>query len=93
MSKAVFKKARVTNPAEPTHVCSFCGEQTARRVIKPHVFGRGAKMLVVEDIPTMTCSNCGQIYLTGDVLKMLEEILKNRSKYVTQRTVNVAEFV
>jgi hypothetical protein len=49
-------------------------------------------MLIVEDIPTMTCSNCGQTYLTGDVLKMLEEILKNRSKYVTQRTVNVAEF-
>ena len=49
-------------------------------------------MLIVEDIPTMTCGNCGQIYLTGEVLKMLEEILKNRSKYVTQRTVNVAEF-
>ena len=92
MSKAVSKKARSSNVAEQVHVCSFCGEQTARRVTKPHVFGRGAKMLVVEDIPTMTCSSCGQIYLTGDVLKMLEEILKNRSKYVTQRTVNVAEF-
>ena len=92
MSKAVPKKARANNTAESAHVCSFCGEQTARKVIKPHVFGRGAKMLLVEDIPTMTCSNCGQTYLTGEVLKMLEEILKNQSKYVTQRTVIVAEF-
>lgn len=93
MSKAVSKKARSSHVAEPAYVCSFCGEHTARRVTKSQVFGRGAKMLVIEDIPTMTCSNCGQIYLTGEVLKMLEEILKNRSKYVTQRTVNVAEFV
>lgn len=92
MSKAVSKKARANFTTEQPHICSFCGEQTARRVIKPHVFGRGTKLLIVEDIPTMTCSNCGQTYLTGDVLKVLEEILKNRSKYVTQRTVNVAEF-
>ncbi len=92
MSKAISKKARVNNTAESAQVCSFCGEQTARRVSKSHAFGRGAKMLVVEDIPTMSCSNCGQTYLTGDVLKMLEEILKNQAKYVTQRTVNVAEF-
>lgn len=92
MSKAVSKKDRSSAAVEQSHVCSFCGEQTARKVIKSHVFGRGAKMLIVEDIPTMTCSNCGQTYLTGDILKMLEEILKNQPKYVTQRTVNVAEF-
>ncbi len=71
----------------------MCGEKTARAITRPHVFGRGADLLIIENVPMMTCGNCGETYLTGDILKILEDILKNQASHVTRRMVRVAEFV
>lgn len=59
----------------------------------PQVFGRGEQLLVVENVPTMVCDNCGESYFTGATLDELERILGNQDKLVETRPVQVARFV
>lgn len=72
--------------------CSFCGAKTAYESKKTQAFGQGEKLLVIENVPTITCENCGENYMTGAVLDLLDEIISNRQRFVHQRLVEVAEF-
>ena len=72
--------------------CSFCGEKTACESKKTQAFGQGEKLLVSENVPTITCENCGENYMTGAALDLLDEIISNRQRFVHPRLVEVAEF-
>ena len=70
--------------------CAYCGVSAARSVLLNHTFGRGAKMIVVTEVETMVCDNCGQSYFKGETLKKLDEVLARPRDYATQELVNVA---
>ena len=72
--------------------CSFCGAETAYESKKSQAFGQAEKLLVIENVPTITCETCGENYMTGAALDMLDEIISNRQQYVHQRLVEVAAF-
>ncbi len=72
--------------------CSFCGAQTAYESKKTQAFGQGEKLLVIENVPTINCDTCGENYMTGAALDMLDEIISNRQQYVHPRLVEVAAF-
>jgi YgiT-type zinc finger domain-containing protein len=60
-------------------------------VLLNHVFGAGANMIVVENVLTMVCDNCGQSYFTGDTLEKLDEILAAPQDYAALTVINVAD--
>ena len=72
--------------------CSFCGEKGARihRVIQS--FGRGADQFLVRNIPTISCPNCGEVYLTSTTLHELERIKTHRRTLAVKRKVAIADF-
>ena len=70
--------------------CAYCGVSAARPVLLNHTFGRGAKMIVVTEVETMVCDNCGQSYFKGETLKKLDAVLARPRDYATQELVNVA---
>jgi len=72
--------------------CSFCGEKGAqvRRVIQS--FGRGADKFLVRNIPTISCPNCGEMYLTARTLHELERIKTHRDTLVVKRKIAIADF-
>ncbi len=72
--------------------CSFCGKNTAYESKKTQAFGQGERLLVIENVPTINCDNCGENYMTGAALDLLDEIISNRQQYVHQRLVEVAAF-
>lgn len=72
--------------------CSFCGEKTARQVLRSRSFGRGRKLVVIEDIPTMECGNCHETYYTGETLKALDALLSDPARTTVVKPVPVAKF-
>ncbi|MGH9831580.1 MAG: YgiT-type zinc finger protein [Blastocatellia bacterium] len=89
MKKTVKPKKIRRNPAFTE--CAYCGTKKARPVLLNHVFGAGANMIVVENVLTMVCDNCGQSYFTGDTLEKLDEVLAAPQDYAVQTAINVAD--
>ena len=45
--------------------CDICGKEGARQRYISRSYGKGASLLVIEDVPTIHCPNCGESYLTA----------------------------
>lgn len=74
-------------------ICDICGAKAARIVKRNKVFGRGRGMIVVEDIPFISCQNCGQTYITRDVMLALDEIRTHRETLTAPKEVAYAKIV
>ena len=74
-------------------VCDICGRQGARirRVAKS--YGKGRDLLVIENVPVMTCPHCGETYLSAETLREIERIKLHRRAFAVERPVEVASFV
>ena len=73
-------------------VCDLCGTEGARirRVVRS--YGKGEQLLVIENVPVISCSHCGESYLTADTLHEIERIKQHRQEVAVERRVAVAEF-
>lgn len=89
MRYSIYRKNRPYQLLQP---CSFCGENSAFEIKKTKAFGQGEKLLVIENVPSMNCENCGENYMTDAALDFLDEIISNRQRYVHPRLVEVAAF-
>jgi len=67
--------------------CEICGVSAARMVKRNKVFGRGRKMIVIEDIPFISRQRCGQTYITRDVMLALDEIRTHRESLTVPKEV------
>lgn len=73
-------------------VCDICGQDGARIRKVTRTYGKGKSLLVIENVPTVTCPNCGESYLTADTLHELERIKQKRKRVARERQVAVATF-
>ncbi|MEA2573369.1 MAG: hypothetical protein QOH93_667 [Chloroflexia bacterium] len=73
-------------------ICDVCGKEGAqiRRVAR--TYGRGANLLIIENIPVVSCPHCGESYLTAETLHEIERIKLHRSSFAVKRPVEVASF-
>jgi len=74
-------------------VCDICGREgiRIRRVAK--TYGKGKDLFVIENIPVVSCSHCGESYLTADTLHEIERLKLHRKSLAVERPVAVASFV
>ena len=72
--------------------CDVCGKLGVARRRLPRTYGRGATLLVVEDVPVMVCPNCGESYLKAETLQEIERIKLLRRSLAKSRSVAVASF-
>ncbi len=72
--------------------CDFCGNQEVqiRKVVR--TYGKGEDLLVIENIPVISCPHCGESYLTAETLHEIERIKSNRKSLAVARFVEVANF-
>lgn len=54
--------------------------------------GKGANLLVIEDVPVVVCQSCGESYLTAETLHELGRIKLHRRSLAKQRSLSVASF-
>ncbi len=78
---------------ETTLVCDICGKEGSRIRRVTRSYGKGENLLVIEDVPVISCPHCGESYLTADTLHEIERIKLHRQSFATFRQVPVAEFI
>ncbi|HHT9154563.1 MAG: type II toxin-antitoxin system MqsA family antitoxin [Planctomycetes bacterium] len=72
--------------------CDICGKKGVRirRVAK--TYGKGKNLLVIENIPVLSCPHCGESYLTAETLQEIERIKLHRKSLAVKRPVEVTSF-
>lgn len=55
-------------------------------------YGRGEDLLVVENVPVISCPHCGTSYLTAETMRKLDYIKQERKALTVTRPVKVAAF-
>ncbi|MBI3604011.1 MAG: type II toxin-antitoxin system MqsA family antitoxin [Nitrospirae bacterium] len=72
--------------------CQICGKKTIsiKKVTKS--FGRGDSLVVIEDVPVLSCSSCHESYVTADTAREIDRIRKNRVTVGKAKRVLVASF-
>lgn len=73
-------------------ICDVCGKGGARIRHVTRSYGKEASLLVIENVPIISCPHCGASYLTAETLHELERIKLHRSNFAVERPVSVAIF-
>ncbi len=71
--------------------CKNCGKENAnfRRVSRS--YGKGDNLLVIENIPVVSCLDCGESYLTAETLHAIERIKIHRQADLTSSSLTALE--
>lgn len=73
-------------------ICDNCGKEGARIRYITRSYGKGNDILVIENVPIISCPQCGESYVTAETLHTIERIKRERQQRAVQRSVAVAEF-
>ena len=75
-----------------TVLCDICGKGGVHLRRSSRSYGKGASLLVIENVPVMVCPSCGESYLTASTLHEIERIKLHRRSFASPRNVAVATF-
>lgn len=71
-------------------ICDICGQEGARVRHVTRSYGRGKDLLVIENVPVVSCPRCGESYLTAETLHEIERIKLHCKSFAQERPVSVA---
>jgi YgiT-type zinc finger domain-containing protein len=77
---------------EPMIDCDICGKNGAKIRHMTRSYGKGADLLLIENVPVVVCPHCGESYLTAETLHEIERIKVHRRSLAKPRNVAVASF-
>jgi len=72
--------------------CDICGKKGARIHRVTRSYGKGKNLLVIEEVPVISCPHCGESYLTAETLHEIERIKTHRRNFAAMRKIPVANF-
>ena len=73
-------------------ICDHCGKPGARIRRLARTYGKGKDILVIENVPVITCPQCGESYLEAETLHEIERIKLHKKSFAVNRSVPVANF-
>ncbi|MEO8286735.1 MAG: type II toxin-antitoxin system MqsA family antitoxin [Chloroflexota bacterium] len=73
-------------------MCEICGKESVRIRRVARTYGQGKDLLVIENVPVVSCPHCGESYLTAETLHEIERIKQHRRSFAVERPVEVASF-
>lgn len=80
------------NSQNTSLVCDICGKEDAKIRYVSRSYGKGAGLLVIENVPVISCPHCGESYVTAETLHEIERIKLHRQSFAEPRSVPVAVF-
>jgi len=82
----------MTMGKEKQMICDVCGKQGARVRMVARTYGKGKDILVIENVPIVTCPHCGESYLEAETLHEIERIKLHKKSFSVKRSVPVISF-
>ncbi|NJD37297.1 MAG: type II toxin-antitoxin system MqsA family antitoxin [Geobacter sp.] len=73
-------------------ICDICGKDTAVVKQVTRSFGKKKNLLIIEDIPVVSCPACGESYMTAETLHEIERIKIHRHSFAVKRPVEVTAY-
>ena len=73
-------------------VCDICSKKGARIRRVSRTYGKGKSLLLIENVPVVSCPHCRESYLAAETLHELERIKLHRQSFAVKRQVAVAGF-
>lgn len=73
-------------------ICDNCGKEGAKIRKMTRSYGRGNNRFLIENVPVVSCPNCGESYLTAETLHELERLKLHRKSLAVERSVEVVEY-
>jgi YgiT-type zinc finger domain-containing protein len=73
-------------------ICDFCGKQGARIRGVARTYGKGKDILIIENVPVVSCPHCGESYLEAETLHEIERIKLHKKSFSVKRSVPVVEY-
>lgn len=73
-------------------ICKICGQNKARIIHISKSYGEGENLLVIENVPIISCPQFGESYLTAKTLREIENIKSNHTTIAVKRPVPIAIF-
>lgn len=73
-------------------ICDICGNESAQVRRITETYGKGKNLLVIENVPMVSCLSCGESYFTAETLHEIERIKLHRKSFSVKRPVEVAIF-
>ena len=73
-------------------ICDICGQDGAKIRQITRSYCKGAELLIIENVPIVSCLHCGESYLTAETLHEIERIKLHSQSFAKKRSVPVAAF-
>jgi YgiT-type zinc finger domain-containing protein len=73
-------------------VCDNCGHKGARTRRVTRTYGKGKDLVLVENVPVISCPHCGESYLTTETSREIERLRMHRRALSVERKVAVVHF-
>ncbi len=73
-------------------LCDICGKEGARIRRIARTYGKGKKLMVIENIPSVSCPHCKESYLPAETLQEIERLKLHRKSLAIERVVDVVSF-
>lgn len=64
--------------------CFTCKGGHLKEEIKTYVANLDTCVIIVKNVPSLVCQQCGDVYYTNDVMKRLEKIVDTMEKLVKE---------
>ncbi len=71
--------------------CDICGKDGVRLRRATRTHGKGKRLLVIENVPIVSCPNCGESYLTAQTLNEIERLKVHQRSLAVERPVRTLE--
>jgi len=72
--------------------CDICGKKGARIRKVAKTYGKGKAILVIENVPVISCPHCGESYLDAETLHELQRIKIHKKNFAIIREIPIANF-
>ncbi|RJP33541.1 MAG: type II toxin-antitoxin system MqsA family antitoxin [Phycisphaerales bacterium] len=73
-------------------ICDICGQEGVRIRRVSRNYGKGEDLLLIENIPVVSCPHCGESYMTAETLHEIERIRRHRQSFAVKRPIAVVGF-
>ncbi len=73
--------------------CDLCGSDQAKIRYISRSYGNNEELFIIENIPLISCPECGESYFTAQTLHQIETIKQRKKSVSVIRSIPVATFV